>query len=69
MKFEVDKELFPFENHFLKTDAGVATLVDGQRRPGNYTVHWNVTGYPSGIYMYRFQVGTYGKTKRLTLLE
>ena len=22
MKFEVDKELFPFENHFLKTDAG-----------------------------------------------
>ena len=22
MKFEVDKELFPFENHFFKTDAG-----------------------------------------------
>lgn len=47
----------------------VARLVDGLRRPGKYTVHWNGTGFPSGIYMYRFQVGAYGKTKPLTLLE
>lgn len=30
----------------------VATLVDGMRNPGSYTVHWNASSMPSGVYVY-----------------
>jgi GH35 family endo-1,4-beta-xylanase len=35
----------------------VATLVNGNRQPGTYTVRWDATAYPSGVYFYRLQAG------------
>jgi endo-1,4-beta-xylanase len=33
----------------------VATLVREQRQPGTYTVRWDASGFPSGVYFYRLQ--------------
>ena len=50
MKFEVDKELFPFENHFLKTDAGAEVhYVD----EGQGVVVLMLHGNPTWSFLYR----------------
>jgi hypothetical protein len=46
-----------------------ATLVDGVRDAGDWTVEWDSRGVPSGVYFYRLQAGDFIQTKRLTLLK
>jgi len=46
-----------------------ATLVDEQKEAGSYSVKWNATNAPSGIYFYRLQAGHYSEIKRMTLLK
>lgn len=52
----------------------VATLVDGERQPGHYTVRWdgrNDRGQAvaSGVYLYRLQTAGFTATRRLTLIR
>ena len=55
----------------------VATLVDGIRNAGSYTVHWNASSMPSGMYLYRLQArqmhseqtGEYVATKKMLLVK
>jgi len=47
----------------------VATLVNAQMRPGKYTVRWDGTNAPSGIYFYRLQAGHFTQTRKLILLK
>ncbi len=43
----------------------IATLVNGQRQPGAYTVRWDASSYPSGVYYYRLRAdeSTSGSTR------
>ena len=45
------------------------TLVNEQLNPGTYSVTWNASNYPSGVYFYRLQTGDYEITKKLVLLK
>ena len=46
----------------------VATLVDGVRPAGTYTVLWNPGGsLPSGVYFYRLTAGMYSATRKMIL--
>jgi hypothetical protein len=36
----------------------VATLVNETKEPGEYTVMWDATGLPSGVYLYRLEVSS-----------
>jgi hypothetical protein len=47
----------------------VATLVDGMKQPGTYTVQWDARGSASGVYMYRIHAGGLVATKKLVLLQ
>ncbi len=55
----------------------VATLVNEFKNAGSYSVSWNATGLPSGVYFYRMQAhplnngqaGNYTETKKLLLLK
>ena len=37
--------------------------------PGNYTVTWNGSGFPSGVYFYNLTAGEYFEIKKMTLLK
>ena len=47
----------------------VATLVNEHKPAGSYSVQWNASNLPSGIYFYRLQAGTYTETKKLVLMK
>ncbi len=47
----------------------VKTLVRERQTAGNYSVMFNATDLPSGVYFYRLEAGTYHDTKKLLLLK
>ncbi len=47
----------------------VATLVDGPRASGRYTVVWEVAAAPSGVYVYRLQTGLHAEVKKMILIR
>jgi hypothetical protein len=47
----------------------VATLVDDVRQPGVYTVRWDASSFPSGVYFYRLEAGDFRATRKLMLVK
>jgi hypothetical protein len=47
----------------------VATLVNEERQPGTYSVRWDASGYPSGVYFCRLQAGSVVETKKMVLAK
>jgi photosystem II stability/assembly factor-like uncharacterized protein len=47
----------------------VATLVNETQSPGTYTVDWNASSNPSGVYFYRLQTNNFTDTKRMVLIK
>jgi hypothetical protein len=47
----------------------VATLVDGEKRPGVYEITLNASHLSSGVYYYRLSAGNYTEVKRMMLLK
>ncbi len=47
----------------------LSTLVNEEKLPGNYEIKFNGTCYPSGVYFYRLQAGSFSQTKKLILLK
>jgi hypothetical protein len=47
----------------------VQTLVDENQNSGKYSVNFDGSNLPSGIYVYRLQVGSYSQTKKMVILK
>jgi len=47
----------------------IAILVSQFQSPGMKTVQFDGTGFPSGVYLYRINAGTFSDTKKLLLLK
>jgi len=47
----------------------VATLASGEMNAGTYSIQWDATGQPSGMYFYRLQAGGFTETRKLVLLR
>ncbi len=47
----------------------VATLVDGPRQVGQYTVTWDASSFGTGVYVYRLETGGQSFVKRMTLIK
>jgi hypothetical protein len=46
----------------------VATLVNEVKAPGTYTVEFDGSDLPSGVYFYRLQAGNFAQTRKMMLL-
>ena len=47
----------------------LVTLVNEEKPAGNYSVQYNASHLPSGIYFYRLSSGSFSSTKKLILLK
>jgi len=47
----------------------VATLVDGTKEAGSHTVRFDGSDLPSGVYLYRLEVGNFIRTRRMVLMK
>ncbi len=47
----------------------VATLIDQTLEPGTYTVKWDASSFPSGVYFYAVRAGSVFETRRMILTK
>lgn len=47
----------------------VATLVEANKQPGNYTISWDASAFASGVYFYRLETPDFVSTKRMLLIK
>ena len=47
----------------------VATLVNEEKTPGNYSVEWDASSIASGVYVYRLQAGSFLQTRKMILMK
>ncbi len=47
----------------------VATVLSGELEAGEYARQWNAAGFPSGMYFYRLEAGSFVGVKKLILLK
>ena len=47
----------------------VATLVNKAQAPGNYSVRFDASNLPSGVYFYRLRAGSFLATKKMILMK
>ncbi len=47
----------------------IAILVEEQKSAGSYSVTFDASNLPSGVYLYRIEAGSYIETKRMLLLK
>ncbi len=47
----------------------IATLVNEKQSPGNYTVQFDASNLPSGVYFYTLRVGDFVATKKMILMK
>ena len=45
----------------------IATLVHEYQTPGQHEIKWTASGLPSGIYLYKLEIGNFSQTKKLVL--
>lgn len=70
-KIEFDVPKSEFVNLIIYDAHGreVAKLVSEELRPGSYSVDWNASDYPSGVYFYRLTTGNYLETRKMILIK
>ncbi|MBE2226385.1 MAG: choice-of-anchor B family protein [Ignavibacteria bacterium] len=47
----------------------VAVLVNGKLQPGTYEADWDASAYPSGVYYYKLESGSFSETKKMVLIK
>jgi hypothetical protein len=47
----------------------IATLLNKEMNAGNYSIEWNASHLPSGVYIYRITAGEFSDSKRMMLVK
>lgn len=69
IKFQVPSPNFVTRRVYDILGREVATLVNEVKHPGEYTVAFDGTNLPSGVYIYRLAMGSIISAKRMVLLK
>jgi hypothetical protein len=69
IEFSVPKSTFVMVKVFNLLGEEVATLASREFNAGRYTVDWNASSAPSGVYFYRLTAGSFVDTKKMMLMK
>jgi hypothetical protein len=69
IEFSVPRSTFVTLKVFNLLGEEVCTLATQEFKEGTYTVDWNASGAPSGVYFYRLCGGSFAETRRMLLLK
>lgn len=69
IKFDIPKASDVKITIFNTLGQNIASLVDSHLVPGSYSVEWNATIYPSGVYFYKLTAGDFTQTKKMVLIK
>jgi len=69
IKYQIPKISFVTLKVYDVLGSEIATLVNEEKPIGNYTVEFDATSLPSGVYFYRLQSGDFVETKKMVLLR
>jgi hypothetical protein len=69
IEFHVPTSAFVTLKIYDLTGRELATLVSQVFEAGKQSTQWNAAGFPSGIYFYRLQSGSFSETKKVLLLR
>jgi hypothetical protein len=47
----------------------ITSLVNEKLQPGTYSVEWDASHYPSGVYFYELSSGSIRETKRMLMIK
>ena len=67
IQYDIPKESIVIIRIYDLVGQEIDILVNAHRDAGRYTIDWNAEQYPSGIYLYRLEVGEYTATRKLVL--
>lgn len=67
--FTLDKSGFVLLNVYDVLGRKVATLVNEEKKAGDYAVQWNASDVPAGVYMYRLQSGSITQSRKMMLVK
>ncbi|GEM_PF-3652573 len=69
ISFAVPEPSFVSLSVFNSVGQEIATLVNEHKGIGNYTVTWNASNLPSGVYFYKITAGKFSDTKKMMLTK
>jgi hypothetical protein len=69
IKYELPKNSFVKIVVFDMLGREVEALVNEKLSPGSYSIDWNASQYPSGVYFYRLTTEGFSETKKMILLK
>ena len=47
----------------------VKTLVDEEKNPGRYSVTFDASNLPSGVYLYRLEAGSFSEVRKMVVVR
>lgn len=69
IRFDLPKSLFVNLTVFNIVGGNVEVLINENLEAGTYSVDWNASQYPSGIYFYKFSSGDFVQTRKMILVK
>jgi hypothetical protein len=69
INFDVPRQSFVLIKMYDILGREVKTLVSEVKQPGSYSVDFNASGLPSGVYLYRMECSSYSFVKKMVLLK
>lgn len=69
VKFEIPKSSFVTIKVFDVLGNEIITLANEQLRAGSYSVNWDASIYPSGIYFYKIITNGFSESKKMILIK